>query len=68
MNQQQDFIRKEIQVLDGEIEKAKEIISKMEKSQDYASDKTYQVVKTKMRDWTNKRNVLLEIVIKQISK
>jgi hypothetical protein len=48
--------------------KAKEIISKMEISEDYAGDKTYQVVKTKMRDWTNKRNVLLEIVIKQISK
>jgi len=68
LNEQQDFIRKEIQALDGEIEKAKEIISKMEKRQDYASDKTYQVVKTKMRDWTNKRNVLLEIVIKQLSK
>jgi len=68
VSEQQDFIRKEIQALDCEIEKAKEIISKMEKRPDYASNKTYQVVKTKVRDWTNKRNVLLEIVIKQLSR
>ena len=56
MSEQQDFIRKEIQALDCEIEKAKEIISKMEKRPDYASNKTYQVqYKSNLttNEWTN---------------
>lgn len=62
----QDFLRNEIEKLDAEIAKLRETISRIENGQISADAKALEIIRAKLADWTEKRNTLLEILIKQI--
>jgi hypothetical protein len=65
-----DFIRNEIEALEKEIEGAKKLLASMEqKDANAPNDKVYKVLKSKMTDWVNKRNLLLEqLVVKPLRR
>ena len=66
----QSFAVRKIEALDIEIERAKKLIASIEKENaDAANDKVYRVLKSKLADWINKRNLLLEqVVLKPLRK
>ena len=67
MTNKADHITSEIKILDEKIENAKKILSTI-KSTKNTDDKVQAVVEAKLRDWTNKRDVYLNLLLKQIKK
>jgi hypothetical protein len=51
-----DFIQNEIQSLDSEIEKARRMMSQLEKEENLINKKNYHVVKVKLANWMEKRD------------
>jgi len=66
----QNFIKDQIEALDHEIEKARKLLASIEKEKVGAvNDKVYKVLKSKMKDWIDKRNTLLEqFVLKPLQR
>ncbi len=64
--QDQDFLRKEIELLDAEVAKARETILKVKNSEVTREAKALEILKTKLTDWTEMRGVLLNILIQQL--
>ena len=65
------FIRKKIQELDNEIASANIILKGMEDAKTgnrLANPKLYHILQAKVSDWTNKRNKLLELLVKSLRK
>ncbi|MBI3481489.1 MAG: hypothetical protein HY015_00660 [Bacteroidetes bacterium] len=66
----QNFAACKIEALDIEIEQARKLMASIEKENaDAVNDKVYRVLKSKLADWINKRNLLLEqVVLKPLRK
>jgi len=66
----QNDIKTKIEALDSDIERAKKALATMESQNPEATgSRVYQVLKSKVMDWTNKRDFLLEqFVLKPLKK
>jgi hypothetical protein len=53
---------------DAELAKAREIILKIQSGEITAEINALEIVKAKLTDWTEKRNVLLNILIMQLKR
>lgn len=68
MSNPSDFIQDKIQAMDAEIEKAKRIMLQLEKEENPMNQKNYYIIKAKLADWIEKRDFLVQLLIKQVER
>jgi hypothetical protein len=68
MGHHSDFIQNEIQSLDSEIEKARRMMSQLEKEENLINKKNYHVVKFKLANWIEKIDFLVQMLVKRLER
>ena len=68
MGHHSDFIQNEIQSLDSEIEKARRMMSLLEKEENLINKKNYHVVKVKLANLIEKRDFLVQMLVKRLER
>jgi hypothetical protein len=68
MGHHSDFIQNEIQSLDSEIEKARRMMSQLEKEENLINKKNYHVVKVKLANWIEKIDFLVQMLVKRLER
>lgn len=68
MGHHSDFIQNEIQSLDSEIEKARRMMSQLEKEENLINKKNYHIVKVKLANWMEKRDFLVQMLVKRLKR